>query len=207
MNPNFMLLEENKRNALINAGFKVFSRNSYKKSPMNEIAAEAGISKSLLFYYFKNKKELFLFLVKYSASITAEAFLENRCYEQGDFFDIFYSALKVKTDLIRKYPDIAMFEMRAYFEKEPSVQKEVMEMISGYSLYEYQMQLIKPDPDDFIEGLDLQMMYRTIYLSAEGYLYEKMHQGVPNADEMEKELGNMIDFWRSIYARKRGDST
>ncbi|MGN1457751.1 MAG: TetR/AcrR family transcriptional regulator [Acutalibacteraceae bacterium] len=202
MNPNFMLLEESKRNKLINAGFKVFSHNSYKKSPMNEIAAEAGISKSLLFYYFKNKKELFLFLVKYSAEITAETFLKNRCYEQGDFFDVFYSALKVKTDLIRQYPDIALFEMRAYFEKEPCVQKEVIEIISGYSLYEYQMQLIKPDPNDFIEGLDLQMMYQTIYLSAEGYLYEKLYQGVINVDEIEKELSDMIDFWRSVYARK-----
>lgn len=202
MNPNFMLLDENKRNALINAGFKVFSRNSYKKSPMNEIAAEAGISKSLLFYYFKNKKELFLFLVKYSASVTAEAFMNNRCYEQEDFFDIFYSLLKVKTDLIRKFPDIALFEMRAYFEKEPSVKKEVKEIISEHSLYEYQMKLIKPKPDDFIEGLDLQMMYRTIYLSMEGYLYGEMYKDFPDAEEIEKELGDMIEFWRSVYAKK-----
>ncbi|MGN0394029.1 MAG: TetR/AcrR family transcriptional regulator [Coprococcus sp.] len=197
-----MLLEESKRKKIINAGFKVFSSNSYKKSPMNEIAAEAGISKSLLFYYFKNKKELFLFLVKYSASITAEAFSKNRCYVKGDFFDIFYSALKVKMDLMRKYPDIALFEMRAYFEKEPCVQKEILEIISEYSLYEFQMQLAKPDPNDFIEGIDLQMMYRTIYLSAEGYLYEKMYQGLLDADEIEKDLGNMIDFWRSVYARR-----
>ena len=82
MNDSFLTLEENKRNAIINAGFKVFSHNSYKKSPMNEIATEAGISKSLLFYYFKNKKELYLFLVKYSASITADEFRKNKCYEQ-----------------------------------------------------------------------------------------------------------------------------
>ncbi|MBP0955070.1 MAG: TetR family transcriptional regulator [Oscillospiraceae bacterium] len=31
---------------------------------MNEIAEEAGISKSLLFYYFRNKKELYLYLLK-----------------------------------------------------------------------------------------------------------------------------------------------
>lgn len=202
MNPNFMSLEENKRNKLINAGFKVFSRNGYKKSPMNEIATEAGISKSLLFYYFENKKELFLFLVKQSADITAEAFSKNRCYEQGNFFDIFFSALKVKTALMRKYPDIALFEMKAYFEKEPCVQKEIFEIISGHSIYEYQMQLVKPNPDDFMEGLDLQMMYQTIYLSAEGYFYQKMHQGFLNADEIEKELGNMIEFWRNVYARK-----
>lgn len=202
MNDSFLSLEENKRNAIINAGFKVFSHNSYKKSPMNEIATEAGISKSLLFYYFKNKKELYLFLVKYSASITADEFKKNKCYEQGNFFDVFYSVLKVKTELIRKYPDIALFEIRAYYQKELLVKNEVMEIIDEYSLFEHQMQFIKLDPDDFISGLDLKMMYRNIYLAAEGYLYEKICMGALDADEIEKELGEMIDFWRSVYMRK-----
>jgi len=43
-------------------GFCVFSQNSYKKSPTSEIADAAGISKSLLFHYFYNKRELYLFL-------------------------------------------------------------------------------------------------------------------------------------------------
>ena len=60
MNDSFFQLPDNKRNKIINAGFHVFSQYTYKKSPMSEIAAEAGISKSLLFYYFRNKKELYL---------------------------------------------------------------------------------------------------------------------------------------------------
>lgn len=77
-----------------------------------------------------------------------------------------------------------------------------MEIIDEYSLFEYQMQFIKLDPDDFISGLDLKMMYRNIYLAAEGYLYEKICMDALDADEIEKELGEMIDFWRSVYMRK-----
>ena len=51
MNDKFYALPKEKQDRIINAGFKVFSKNSYRKSPMNEIAAEAGISKSLLFFY------------------------------------------------------------------------------------------------------------------------------------------------------------
>ena len=72
MNDKFYALPEEKRNRIINAGFRVFSQNSYRKSPMNEIAAEAGISKSLLFFYFKNKKEFFLFLWDSVKKITIE---------------------------------------------------------------------------------------------------------------------------------------
>jgi len=62
MNPKFYSLPEEKQKAIINAGYRVFSQNSYRNSPMSEIAAAAGISKSLLFHYFQNKKELYLFL-------------------------------------------------------------------------------------------------------------------------------------------------
>ena len=79
MNERFYQLPEDRRNSIINAGFRVFSQYSYKNSPMSEIAAEAGISKSLLFYYFRNKKELYLFLCRYSAELTEQEMIRQKC--------------------------------------------------------------------------------------------------------------------------------
>ena len=45
MNEKFFSLPQKKQQAIINAGYRVFSQNSYKNSPMSEIAMEAGISK------------------------------------------------------------------------------------------------------------------------------------------------------------------
>ncbi|MDD6887682.1 MAG: TetR/AcrR family transcriptional regulator, partial [bacterium] len=39
MNDRFFSLPEEKQQAIINAGFRVFAQNSYRKSPMGEIAA------------------------------------------------------------------------------------------------------------------------------------------------------------------------
>ena len=47
MNEKFFNLPIEKQERIINAGYRVFSQNSYKKSPMSEIADAAGISKSL----------------------------------------------------------------------------------------------------------------------------------------------------------------
>ena len=44
MNEKFFALPKEKQQAIINAGYRVFSRNSYKKSPTQEIADAAGIS-------------------------------------------------------------------------------------------------------------------------------------------------------------------
>lgn len=61
INEKFFELPIEKQERIINAGFKVFSQNSYKKSPVSEIADAAGISKSLLFHYFHNKKRIISF--------------------------------------------------------------------------------------------------------------------------------------------------
>ena len=45
MNEKFYSLPQEKQDRILNAGFRVFSKNSYKKSPMLEIANEADISK------------------------------------------------------------------------------------------------------------------------------------------------------------------
>lgn len=96
MNEKFFSLPEEKQQAIINAGYRVFSRNSYNKSPMQEIADAAGISKSLLFHYFQNKKDLYMFLWERCAVKTIEYMTKYRCYEQKDLFECMYRGMQAK---------------------------------------------------------------------------------------------------------------
>ena len=43
MNEKFYALSEEKQSQILNAAYKVFATNQYKKAPTSEIAAEAGI--------------------------------------------------------------------------------------------------------------------------------------------------------------------
>lgn len=202
MNKSFFQLSEDKRNAIINAGFRIFSQYSYKKSPMSEIAAEAGISKSLLFYYFRNKKELFLFLCKYSVEVTQQEIIRQDCYEQKDFFDIFLSGLKVKVQLMKQYPDLSLFQLKAYYEKDKELRPEINKLIRAYSGYETQAEVLKLSREQFAEGIDLETMYMDMYFASEGYLWEKLQCDEVDPDQMEKDFIRMIEFWRKIYSRK-----
>ena len=81
MNEKFFSLPEERQRAMLNAGYRVFAHNSYKKSPMSEIADAAGISKALLFHYFGNKKGLYLFPVgALRAGDAAKAQAERRVW-------------------------------------------------------------------------------------------------------------------------------
>jgi TetR/AcrR family transcriptional regulator len=203
LNERFYALPEDKRKSIISAGFRVFSQYSYKNSPMSEIAAEAGISKSLLFYYFKNKKELYLFICKYSTELTEQEIIRQKCYEKEDFFDIFLSGLKVKVQLMRQYPDLSLFQLKAYYEKDKSLRPEIDQLIGQYSGYENQSEMLKLDKEKFIEGLDLEMMYTDMFLASQGYLWEKMQSETIDPDQMERDFIRMIEFWRGLYSRRK----
>ena len=202
MNEKFFSLPEAKQLAIINAGYRVFSQNSYKKSPVSEIATEAGISKSLLFHYFRNKRELYLFLIKKAADTTYKYLYEFGCDKEDDIFEIMQRGLKAKVALMKKYPDLTFFTLKAYYETDPEICGDIQEIIGRVASFDANAKFLKIDPEMFIEGIDLKMMYMDMYLASEGYLWEKSHQGKFDADEVERDFEKMIEFWKKIFLRK-----
>ncbi len=60
----------------------------------------------------------------------------------------------------------------------------------------------KLDPEAFVPGLDLQMMYREMYWASEGYLLEMLQRGDLDAEQMKKDFRRLLKFWKSTYLRK-----
>ena len=201
MNEKFFNLPIEKQERIINAGYRVFSQNSYKKSPMSEIADAAGISKSLLFHYFLNKKELYMFLWDNCAKTTVQYLTEYRCYEQKDLFEMMYRGMQAKMEIIRKYPDMARSVIKAYYEKDPAACDDIRQSYQKLLNMKSKATLMKLEPEKFMPGLNLQMMYREMFWAAEGYLWEKVQQGSLNMEKMEDDFGKLIEFWKSVYLR------
>ena len=141
MNPKFYSLPIEKQSAILNAGFHVFSQNTYKKSPMSEIAEAAGISKALLFHYFHNKKELYLFLWDTCCTITVEEMTRCGAYEQTDLFGSMDYGMQAKLRLMRQYPDIGMFAVRAFYEKDPEVSADIQKSMGKYLIQAVNLRL------------------------------------------------------------------
>lgn len=203
MNERFYTLPPEKQQRIINAGFRVFSQNSYRKSPMQEIADEAGISKSLLFHYFQNKKELYLFLWNHAADITCEHLALNRCYESSDLFEMMERGMYAKIQMMCRYPDMAAFAMKAFYEKEPAVYEDIQSSYRQHFNQNAANALAELNPEDFIPGLDLGMMHRQIYLMSVGYLWEIAQRGdTLDAKTLEQDFKAMLTFWKNVYLRK-----
>ena len=133
MNDKFFKLPPEKQQRIINAAYKVFSENSYKKAPMSEIAYESGISKALLFHYFINKKELYMYLWTNAIEMTRKAISEYKTLETADFFEMLKRSLLSKCALMRRYPHMYAFSLRAYYETAPEIQNSIQRNFTDVS--------------------------------------------------------------------------
>ncbi|MBR4457806.1 MAG: TetR/AcrR family transcriptional regulator [Clostridia bacterium] len=202
MNEKFFALPEDRQQAIINAGYRVFSRNTYKNSPMSEIADAAGISKSLLFHYFHNKKELYLFLWDKCAEITIRTMTAYGCYGQSELFESMERGMRVKIEIIRRYPEMGNFTIKAFYETDPEIRAAVQESYHRYFSLKADKTQLNLDPSQFIPGLDVPMMYREMYWASEGYLWETVQRGEMNIDRMVGDFEKLLAFWKSVYLRK-----
>lgn len=201
MNDKFFSLPKERQQAILNAGYHVFSQNSYKKSPVSEIAAAAGISKSLLFYYFRNKQELYLFLWENCIHATVRSMNAYDCYSQSSLFEMLERGMKAKMDLMREYPDMGNFAIKAFYEEDPAIAPAIHKSYKAFQNTDAKDALKNLDPSQFKDGLDLKMMYREMYLAAEGYLWEMLRHTPLDSKSIEQDFGRMIQFWKHLYLK------
>lgn len=95
-----------------------------------------------------------------------------------------------------------VFADNSYYEKDPAVCQEIQESYRKHMDFKANRALYKLNPEKFVPGLDLEMMYREMYWAAEGYLWEMLQRGELDIEQVEKDFIRMIDFWKSIYLRK-----
>lgn len=67
-----MFLRKSKTSLIFQAAIDVFSEKGFDKATMDDIAARANVAKGTIYYHFKSKEELFLFLVEEGVELLHE---------------------------------------------------------------------------------------------------------------------------------------
>jgi AcrR family transcriptional regulator len=201
MNEGFLKLPEERQQVIINAGFQIFALNSYKNAPVAEIAEAAGISKSLLFYHFKDKKELYLYLWDKSIKLMEEQLHEQKVLETDDYFEMLSRTTKGKCNMMRRYPYAIEFSMRAYYEQDSNVAKEIQSSFANKNTESERKILDKIDKSKFKEGVNFSYMYQEMIWATDGYMRNVMAMGKINPDKIEKEFNKLISMWKMVYLK------
>jgi Transcriptional regulator len=203
----FMTMEEEKRERIINAALKEFSKG-YAVANIDVIVKEAGISKGLIFHYFGTKRGLFLFLLKYTLEIVNTEYTKG-VSESRDFLENIRVVSKLKIDLSFRYPLVFKFLMKAY----SSIKEVFPEGLPGdlaNSSHTVTQQIFQRSNNDkmlFKEDIDSEKAQNIILWTMNGLTDSALRYGddidayKAHYDDMIKEFEEYLQILRKILYR------
>lgn len=202
MNEAYFQLPIDKQKNLLNSGYKLFAAYPYKKASMLAIANEADISKSLLFYYFKNKKEYYLFLFD-----TAIGFLDKKRKESidkkmNDFFQLINITVERRMKIICDYPYLYKFITRAYYEtfEEIELELHIRKRLMLQTEEEEILNII--DYDKFKNPKDVKILLDIVLSVAEGCMRGMEDLDITKIQEKVCEFKAMMNSLKKYYYKE-----
>lgn len=194
MHESFYTMKKEKQNRIINAALKVFSQNTYSKASTDDIAAIAEVSKGLLFYHFKNKKELYCYLYQYTCKKIYEKIEEQQVYEEIDFFEQNKKAVEAKVISMLEHPYIYDFGMRAYYETDKQVVDEIKSINQKILKDTYVHFDNNVDTSKFRNTDDVKKAVKMLVWLSEGFMKEVKDEGKLNLEEIQTEFNEYIEI-------------
>lgn len=154
---SFLSLPNEKQNRILSASFSCFGKMGYKKSSAADIAEKAEISKAMLFHYFGNKKNLYVYSLNTACKLVEEAISES-AVDNHDFFDSIIADISSKQSVIEIYPSILQFLTSALREKDSEVIEEINEAKRRGISFHTKMCMDNMDISKFKEGVNPQLV-------------------------------------------------
>ncbi|QHI73435.1 TetR/AcrR family transcriptional regulator [Aminipila terrae] len=168
-NHKIFTMEDIKRNTLITVAISKFAKNGYKKTTTDEIILEADISKGLLFHYFGTKKDLYVFLFKYSINTVMQEYYTQIDLQERDILKRLRNSFLLKFQLTNKYPAIFDFIASAFFERDPVVVHEISEY-TKLLYFDVQNEILKNiDLSLFKKNVNTEKALNIILFTLRGY--------------------------------------
>lgn len=177
MREEFFNLPKEKQLRIINAGLEVFGKNEYKRAVTDDIAAKAGISKGLLFYYFRNKKSLYMYLYNYLSDVITESVMDDNVVKITDFFELIEYAIKKKIDVLEKNPYIMDFALRAFYSDKEEVAEELSNDLVEKTSNLLEIYFGNINFSKFKEDANPRKILQMLFWLTDGYMHEKRRIG------------------------------
>jgi AcrR family transcriptional regulator len=125
-----MFLRKSKTNLIFQAAIDVFSEKGFDKATMDDIAARANVAKGTIYYHFKSKEELFLFLVEEGVEMLREG-VESKLTEDLTPREKIELILREQISFFGQYRDFCVILLRESWGAEDR-QLEFRKMIRSY---------------------------------------------------------------------------
>ncbi|HHW92837.1 MAG TPA: TetR/AcrR family transcriptional regulator [Firmicutes bacterium] len=201
----FLNLDQERRDAILNAALKEFARKGFDKASTNVIAREAGISKPLLFHYVKNKRDFFLFLYDYCLELLEREYFSQIDLEEKDIFERLRQACLLKIKVMEKHPWIFDFTRVAVYTYSEAVREELRKRRKALETSLFKRFYDGIDTAPFRRDLDVEKAKKLIYWAVGGYANQILEQikNAPapgfNLEQIRAEFDGYLNELRKAY--------
>lgn len=195
----FHALSPEKQTLIINTAMAEFVRGGYEKASMNTIVEKAGISKGSLFFYFKNKKQLFLYLFHLCEEMVVDnttASLEN---DTRDFLDRMKRIMRGNVNLIKQHPLVFAFMRTAKSENALEVVAEVAALTNTASEAVFKSVYSAIDETLFKPEIDIPMAVFTVKATLFQLIHDFLRSGETQTDELLSRIDAQILFFKALF--------
>lgn len=204
-----MAMDVAKRERVINAAMEEFCKG-YKYANTDVVVNKAGISKGLLYHYFKTKKELLSYVYQYASELIVQNFLKGIDFSETDFLKRLWQMITVKVQLSYQYPMVFEFIGAVYFSQEAEM-VQVMEQFKTLAGQWWQTNSRVFEGLDlslFKEGIDVEKAINVIRFSLTSYTEQQLktnpknHGFQPRFEELMEDLGGYMDLFRTAFYKQ-----
>ncbi|MCX7745757.1 MAG: TetR/AcrR family transcriptional regulator [Clostridia bacterium] len=202
MSKKFEGISEEKQKKIIDACIEEFAENGYERASTNIIVKRAGISKGILFHYFGNKKNLYLYVLDYVTDYMVERFFIAFRQESNDIFQKLIDWTMVKLKVAYEEPLMSKLIINVFTDIPEDLKQEIGKRYQ--KLYNETMAKFLQDIDmtKFRKGIDPQKAIEVLVITIEGIgnKYQKLYKDklyehyLKEADKIMEELKEYIEI-------------
>lgn len=129
---NFERLPNEKKERILSICIEEFAESGFEKTSTDTIAARAEISKGILYHYFKNKKNLFLYVVDHCRTLIGDHIMkELQNVKAEDFFDRIKEVVLIKKSVQFEHLTETQLVTQAMMHPPNGMEEEIKKMLQN----------------------------------------------------------------------------
>ena len=154
----FFNLPEEKREVITKIALDEFTIHSYNSASISRIVKAANIAKGSFYQYFKDKKDLYLYLLDLLSKTKSSFFQEsNLSKSKLDFFEYLSWLLETSINFDLTYPTLSQLSYRAFYGNLPFQDQKIEEAKVEFSVFIRQMIIKGVEEGDIDPTIDLDL--------------------------------------------------
>jgi TetR/AcrR family transcriptional regulator len=202
----FLKLSQEKQQQILDAAIQEFASEGYALASTNHIVERAGISKGVLFKYFSNKEQLFLYLCEYVADRRGQWLSVPKDELPTDLFDILRVFAVRDLEFLSQEPQHYAFVEQVMRQHSDLVGQQAIALFNakGQAMFEAMIQALPSE--DLREGVimaDAMNMIHWVFTGFNQYMRTKIAGDLEQrTEEIIAEIDHAFDLLKyGIYKR------